>query len=153
MSDYISENAVPEIVDHLNQVLADSFVLYFKTHSYHWNVVGPDFKPLHDLFGEQYTELWTALDDIAERIRSLDAMAPNSMAEILETASVSESQGAGDANAMIQDLISTQQKLCAVLSAAASVADDAGDISTADLMTQRLNVHEKSIWMLKSTIA
>ncbi len=153
MAEYISQNAVPEIVDHLQQVLADSFVVYFKIHSYHWNVVGPDFKPLHDLFGEQYTELWTAIDDIAERIRSLGSVAPNAMAEIIARSDLDEAANAPDAKTMVQELAQDQQKLCAALAKVVAVADEAGDVSTADLMTQRLNVHEKNVWMLNSTLA
>ena len=153
MSDYISQNAVPEIVEHLQQVLADSFVVYFKIHSYHWNVVGPDFKPLHDLFGVQYTELWTAIDDIAERIRSLGSGAANSMAEMIAQSNVDEATTTPDAKTMVKELAQDQQKLCASLAKAVAVADAAGDVSTADLMTQRLNIHEKNVWMLQATLA
>ena len=105
------------------------------------------------MFGEQYTELWTAIDDIAERIRSLGSIAPNAMAEIIARSDLDEAANAPDAKTMVQELAQDQQKLCAALAKAVAVADEAGDVSTADLMTQRLNVHEKNVWMLNSTLA
>lgn len=146
-------NANPAVIDALNHVLADSFVVYFKTHSYHWNVVGRDFKPLHDMFQEQYEELWTAIDDIAERIRILGAPAPCSMAALLQLTDLKEATDAPDAMTMVKDLAAAHTDLAKHIRQAIEVADDADDEGTEDMLIARLQVHEKTAWMLASTAA
>jgi len=138
------------IVDGLTGILADSFVLYYKTHADHWNVEGPHFKDLHDLFMEQYTELWNALDEISERIRALDSFAPVSMKDLIKHASLSEAGQNRDAMQMVRDLADDHEALSQSLAKVITLADGAGDQATADLLTQRLGVHEKAAWMLRS---
>ena len=141
-----------DIVEGLSGVLSDSFVLYYKTHASHWNVEGPQFKSLHDLFMEQYTEIWTALDLIAERIRALDAYAPVSMKELVKSDSLAETGHNRDAMQIVRDLADDNETLSSSLSKVIQVATDAGDQATADLLTERLGVHEKAAWMLRSIL-
>lgn len=140
------------IVSALNKVLADTFLLYYKTHSFHWNVEGQRFKSLHELFGEQYTELWEATDEIAERIRSLDSFAPNSWSEMVKNGSLSEVGQTPDAQDMIAQLVSDHDDIVSqTLYPALQAAESAGDQVTVDMMVARISVHEKTAWMLKST--
>lgn len=141
-----------DIAEGLSGILSDSFVLYYKTHASHWNVEGPHFKSLHDLFMAQYTELWTALDEIAERIRALDAYAPISMKELIKGADLHETGQNRDAMQMVRDLADDHETISSSLSKVIDLADDAGDQATADLLTQRLGVHEKAAWMLRSIL-
>ena len=136
----------------LSRILADSFLLYMKTHNYHWNVKGPLFQPLHILFGEQYTELWNALDDIAERIRALGHPAPGTLGEYLRLGSLKEIEGELGAEQMIHDLLAGSEALSRLCRDVLVVADNAGDDPTVDLLTQRMQVHEKNAWMLRSMI-
>ncbi|MGD8575314.1 MAG: Dps family protein [Gammaproteobacteria bacterium] len=138
------------VVDGLSTLLASSYTLYLKTHNYHWNVTGPMFTTLHTLFETQYTELATAVDEIAERIRALDAPAPGSYSAFAKLSVVDEETRHPDAKAMIQNLASDQQ---AVVNAARRVIEAAGeakDQASADLGTRRVEVHEKNAWMLRS---
>lgn len=139
------------IVAGLNKVLADSFVLYFKTHSFHWNVVGPDFKPLHDFFGQLYTELWNAIDEIAERLRIMGERAPETLKDILAAASMKETGQLPDAEGMIEILAADNRALAETMKGVLKKAMDAGDDVTADLLIQRITVHEKAAWMLESS--
>jgi len=139
-----------QLTDGLTKVLADTFVLYFKTHSFHWNVEGPHFKALHDLFGEQYTELWEATDEIAERIRALGDYAPNSWEAMFKNASLQETGQTPDYKAMIEMLANDNSTIAQSMKPVMDAAQDAGDEVTADLMIQRMTVHEKAAWMLRS---
>jgi len=148
----IDKKKIKSVVEALDGILSDSFVLYYKTHASHWNVEGPQFKQLHDLFMEQYVEIWNALDGIAERIRALDSYAPLSMKELLKAASLAESGQNRDASQMIRDLAEDNEHLATSLSRTIGLADEANDQATADLLTQRLGVHEKAAWMLRSLL-
>jgi len=133
-------------------VLADSTVLYAKTHGFHWNVTGPMFNTLHLMFMDQYTELWTALDAIAERIRALGHIAPFGAATYSGLSSIPESQGVPSAMAMVRELVEGHEAVARTIRGAFAVADAAGDQPSADLLTQRLQVHEKTAWMLRSLL-
>lgn len=139
-----------ETIDGLRKVLANTFVLYFKTHSYHWNVEGPHFKALHDLFMEQYNELWLATDEIAERMRTLGAYAPNSWAEMFSFADLQETGQTPDAMAMVEMLANDNLAITKSMKSTLDAAQSNSDEVTADLMIQRISVHEKAAWMLKS---
>jgi len=141
-----------QIADGLGRVLADSTVLYAKTHGFHWNVTGAMFNTLHLMFMEQYTELWTALDEIAERIRALGHMAPFGAATYNGLSSIPESQGVPAAMAMVRELVEGHEAVARTIRSVFAVADAAGDQPTADLLTQRLQIHEKTAWMLRSLL-
>ena len=144
-----------EIADGLSRALADSFTLYLKTHNFHWNVTGPMFNTLHTMFEAQYTEQWTALDEIAERIRALGFNAPGSYAEYQRLASIKEEPGlaeAADWRGMVSQLVGGNEAVCRTARKVLKTADDAGDDPTVDLMTQRLQTHEKYAWMLRSLL-
>ncbi|MEB3157338.1 MAG: Dps family protein [Cyanobacteriota bacterium] len=140
------------IAEGLGRVLADSTVLYSKTHGFHWNVTGPMFNTLHLMFMEQYTELWTALDEIAERIRSLGFPAPYGGSAIAALTSIPETEGQPAALAMVRELVSGHEAVARTIRAVFVVAAEANDQPTADLLTQRLQVHEKTAWMLRSLL-
>ncbi|MEZ5499663.1 MAG: Dps family protein [Steroidobacteraceae bacterium] len=148
----ISEKDRAKVVDALSRTLADSYLLYLKTHNFHWNVTGPMFQTLHVMFMDQYTELWNALDPIAERIRALGAPAPGSYRRFAELGSIREEEGTPPAKQMIQQLVDGQEALCRTARAAIIAAEEARDQPSADLMTQRLEVHEKNAWMLRSLL-
>lgn len=139
-----------EVIKGLNAVLADTFIIYFKTHSFHWNVEGPHFKALHDLFMEQYTELWTATDEIAERIRTLGEYGPNSWEAMVKTASLQEMGQTPDAMSMVEILANDNLSITQAIKPVLNAAQEDGDEVTADLMIQRISIHEKAAWMLKS---
>ena len=141
------------IADELAKVLADTYTLYLKTHNYHWNVTGPMFNTLHLMFETQYTELWTAVDLVAERMRSLGEFAPGSYAQFAELTSIAEADGVPSADDMVRDLVKGHEAVARTARAAFAVADEANDQPTADLLTQRLEVHEKTAWMLRSMAA
>ena len=140
------------IAEGLGRVLADSTVLYAKTHGFHWNVTGPMFNTLHLMFMEQYTELWTALDAIAERIRALGCPAPFGGASYDQLASIPEAQGVPAALAMVRELVLGHEAVARTIRSVFATADGAGDQPTADLLTQRLQIHEKTAWMLRSLL-
>ncbi|MEQ8652326.1 MAG: Dps family protein [Kiloniellales bacterium] len=146
----IGDNARKEICDGLAGVLADSYLLYMKTHGYHWNVKGPHFQHLHALFQEQYNEIWAAVDDIAERIRALGHDAPGSYAAIAKLASVEEREDVPNASDMLQDLIKGNEAVLKTIRAAMPSMEEGGDEASFDLMVQRLTAHEKAAWMLRS---
>ncbi|NND60368.1 MAG: DNA starvation/stationary phase protection protein [Gammaproteobacteria bacterium] len=139
-----------QLVKALSVLLADSYTVYLKTHNYHWNVTGPMFTTLHTLFETQYTELALAVDEIAERIRTLDAPAPGSYTAFMELASVREESGSPSAKEMIENLVADQNTISDNARALIEVAEAAGDSASADLGTRRLDVHEKNAWMLRS---
>ena len=140
------------IAEALSKFLSDSFCLYVKTHNYHWNVTGPMFQTLHSMFMDQYTELWNALDEIAERIRSLGYPALGTMKEFIELSDVKEKAGVPSAPEMIVDVIEASQIVTKSARKVLALADKANDQPTCDLMTQWLQVHEKSAWMLRSLL-
>jgi len=148
----IAEKDRKKIVTGLSKMLADSYILYLKTHNFHWNVTGPQFNSLHVMFMDQYTELWNALDPIAERIRSLGYPAPGSYKKFAELSSIKEEEGSPAATEMIKQLIAGQEAVTRTARAAFKIADAADDQPTADLLTQRMEIHEKNAWMLRSLL-
>ena len=141
-----------EIADGLSRLLADSYTLYLKTHNFHWNVTGPMFSTLHTLFEQHYTELATAVDEVAERIRALGVKAPGSYKQFSALSTIEEETGAPSAEQMIQQLVKGQE---AVVKTARSIfpkVEEANDEPTADLLTQRMQIHEKNAWMLRSLL-
>jgi starvation-inducible DNA-binding protein len=141
------------VADTLSNVLADTFVLYLKTHNFHWNVTGPMFRTLHQMFEEQYNELWLAVDAIAERIRSLGFIAPGSYGEFSKLTYLNEAPAATNASEMIAELLRDHETAARTARSALAVARTAVDAPTEDLLTQRLAVHEKAAWMLRSLLA
>ena len=140
------------VVQGLSRLLADSYVLYLKTHGFHWNVEGPMFQTLHQMFMEQYTEIWNAVDLIAERIRALGEYAPGTYREYARLTRIKETEGVPRAEEMVKMLIEGQEAVVRTAREALSVADEANDQPTLDLLTQRLQVHEKNAWMLRSLL-
>lgn len=136
----------------LSRVLADTYTLYLKTHNFHWNVSGPMFRSLHLMFEEQYTELSTAVDLIAERIRALDHFAPGSYSEFAKLTSIEEAQGVPPAEQMIEQLVAGHEAVCRTARALFPAIEACSDEATADLLTQRLQLHEKTAWMLRSLL-
>ena len=149
----ISNENREQIAAGLSNLLADSYTLYLKTHNFHWNVEGPQFNTLHLMFEQQYTELAQAVDEIAERIRALGVKAPGSYSEFAKLTSIDEAQGAESAEEMIRQLALGQEAVVRTARAAFPAADDANDEPTADLLTQRMQIHEKNAWMLRSMLA
>jgi starvation-inducible DNA-binding protein len=148
----INDKDRAKIADALSRMLADSYILYLKTHNFHWNVTGPMFQTLHVMFMQQYTELWNALDLIAERIRSLGHPAPGSYKRYVELSSIDEEDGVPSAQDMIRQLVAGQEAVARTARAAFKIADAADDQPTADLLTQRMEIHEKNAWMLRSLL-
>jgi starvation-inducible DNA-binding protein len=140
------------IAQGLSRLLADTYVLYLKTHNFHWNVEGPMFQTLHQMFMEQYTEAWNAIDPIAERIRSLGEYAPGTYREYLQLARVTETDGVPAAEQMVRLLIEGQEAVVRTARELLPLADEANDEPTLDLLTQRMQVHEKNAWMLRSLL-
>jgi starvation-inducible DNA-binding protein len=139
-----------KIVESLSTVLADAFMVYLKTHNFHWNVTGPMFSTLHVMFEEQYTEQWNALDEIAERIRALGHFAPATSRRYVELSNISEEPDVLSAKDMIRQLVEGNEVLVRTMREAVKVADDLDDFPTADMLTTRMEVHEKNAWMLRS---
>jgi starvation-inducible DNA-binding protein len=139
-----------KIVDALRQVVADTYALIGQTHICHWNVRGPSFFSLHIAFEEQYTELFAAVDEIAERIRAKGALAPGGLSNLAEIAGINEIAENASAKEMVEHLVSANSKLLTDLKTARDFAGDDGDSETEDLMIARIQVHEKTLWMLKS---
>jgi starvation-inducible DNA-binding protein len=152
----ISDAQRKNVADGLAHFLADAYTLYLKTHNYHWNVTGPMFNTLHTMFETQYTEQWTALDEIAERIRALGHKAPGSYEEFVQLSSINEEKGATadgpEWQHMVRQLVLGNEAVCRTARGVLKQADEAGDDPTVDLMTQRLQVHEKTAWMLRSLL-
>jgi len=140
------------IADGLSRVLADSYGLYLKTHNFHWNVTGPMFQTLHTMFMEQYTEQWNALDPIAERIRALGHPAPGSYRQFARLSSIPEEEGVPKAEDMVRQLVEAQETVARTAREVFPLIERAGDQPSADLLTQRLQVHEKNAWMLRSLL-
>ncbi|WP_225763089.1 Dps family protein [Stenotrophomonas sp. Marseille-Q4652] len=151
----INDKDRKEIADGLSRFLADAFTLYLKTHNFHWNVTGSMFNSLHNMFMDQYTEQWNALDDVAERIRALGYNAPGSYNEFIELTSIPEEPGLTDSadwREMVRQLVAGNEAVCRTARKVLKVADDAGDDPSVDLLTQRLQTHEKYAWMLRSLL-
>ena len=148
----IPEAQRKQIAEGLGRVLADSTVLYAKTHGFHWNVTGPMFNTLHLMFMEQYTELWNALDEIAERIRALGHPAPYGAATYTHLSSIPETDGVPAALDMVRELVNGHEAVARTIRGVFTTADEANDQPTADLLTQRLQIHEKTAWMLRSLL-
>ena len=141
-----------EIAKGLSRVLADSYTLYLKTHNFHWNVSGPMFNSLHVMFMEQYTELWNSIDDIAERIRALDEPAPGSYTEFARLSSIKEAVGVPSAKDMIQQLLEGHEAVARTARSVIPASESGGDEATVDLLVGRIQVHEKTAWMLRSLL-
>jgi starvation-inducible DNA-binding protein len=152
MNTGISAKDREAIAKGLSRLLADTYVLYLKTHNFHWNVEGPMFNTLHLMFMEQYTELWNALDAVAERIRSLGYPAPGTYGEFARLTSIEETDGVPEALDMVRLLVAGHEAVARTARATFPAAEKGGDESTADLLTQRLQVHEKTAWMLRSLL-
>jgi starvation-inducible DNA-binding protein len=148
----IEQNARKEIAEGLSRLLADTYTLYLKTHNFHWNVTGPMFQTLHLMFETQYNELALAVDQIAERIRALGFPAPGTYSEFAQLSSIQEAPGVPKAEDMIRLLVEGQEAVARTARSIFPIADRVNDEPTADLLTQRLQVHEKTAWMLRSLL-
>lgn len=142
-----------EIASALSRLLADSYTLYLKTHNFHWNVTGPMFQTLHLMFEQQYTELALAVDLIAERIRALGVLAPGTYRDFSRLTSIQEEAEVPRAEEMIRSLLQGQEAVIRTARSAFTVADKASDQPTMDLLTQRMQIHEKTAWMLRSLLS
>jgi len=149
----IAEKDRKKIADGLSRLLADTYTLYLKTHNFHWNVEGPMFNTLHLMFEQQYTELALAVDLIAERIRALGVPAPGSYSAYAKLATVKEANGVPSAEEMIRELARDQETVVRTARSVFPMAEKANDEPTADLLTQRMQVHEKTAWMLRAMTA
>ena len=148
----IPTNQRLEIAEGLGRLLADSYVLYLKTHGFHWNVTGPMFTSLHTMFMEQYTELWTALDEIAERIRALGQLAPMGGRRYAELSSIEECSESPEALAMVAELVRGHEAVARTARGVLPLAEAAGDGPTVALLNARLQIHEKTAWMLRALL-
>ena len=150
--DGINEKDRIKVANSLAKLLADSYSLYLKTHNFHWNVTGPMFNTLHLMFEAHYTELALAVDSIAERIRALGFIAPATYSEFAKLTSIKEHQGDVEATKMIKYLIEAHEIVIKTARVVLPLAEKANDQVTIDLLTQRLQVHEKTVWMLRSLV-
>ena len=148
----MSDSDRAKIAEGLSALLADSYTLYMMAHNFHWNVTGPRFNDLHNMFMGQYTEQWNALDVIAERIRALGFPAPGTYKEFVKLASIKEVEGVPKANDMIRHLVTAQEATARTARKLFPVVDAANDQPTADVLTQRIDIHEKTAWMLRSLL-
>lgn len=141
-----------EIAEGLSHLLADTYTLYLKTHNFHWNVTGPMFNTLHQMFETQYNELWAAVDSIAERIRALGVFAPGSYRQFAELSTIPEVEGVPSAEDMLRQLVMGQEAVVRTARKIFPIAEAAKDEPTVDLLTQRMQMHEKTAWMLRSML-
>jgi len=148
----IKEQDRKNIAQGLSHLLADTYTLYLKTHYFHWNVTGPMFNTLHLMFETQYNELALAVDLVAERIRALDVYAPGTYRDFARLTSIKETESVPKAQDMIAELVAGHEAVCRTARSVFPSADSASDEATADLLTQRLQVHEKTAWMLRSLL-
>ncbi|MBE7439583.1 MAG: DNA starvation/stationary phase protection protein [Spirochaetales bacterium] len=148
----IPETDRQKIAEGLSRLLADSYSLYLKTHNFHWNVTGPMFQTLHVMFMEQYTELWNAIDGIAERIRALGYPAPGTYTEFAKLTAIKEPQGVPAAREMIQQLVEGQEIVARTARSILPLVDAVQDEVTAGILAARMEVHEKTAWMLRSLL-
>ncbi|TVQ71988.1 MAG: DNA starvation/stationary phase protection protein [Balneolaceae bacterium] len=146
----ITDEQRSEISEALGHLLADSYMLYLKTHNYHWNVTGMNFQSLHAMFEEQYTELAQAIDDIAEQIRSLGHFAPGSFKEYSKMSTITEEEGLPDDRTMVKKLQEANEAVIRTARKALPACEEAGDEATLDLVTERIRTHSKVAWMLRS---
>lgn len=135
----------------VTKLMANTYTLYLKTHGYHWNVEGPHFQQLHIQFMEQYTEMWTAVDELAERVRALGLYAPRSYAAMSEVSDIKEETGSPDWKTMVQTLAQDHEQLAKIARDVLRIAEDANDDATADVVSPRVTLHEKTAWMLRAT--
>jgi starvation-inducible DNA-binding protein len=149
----ISEKDRKAIAEGLSRVLADTYTLYLKTHNFHWNVTGPQFNTLHAMFMQEYTELWNAVDLIAERIRALGHFAPGSYAQFSKLTSIKEAEKVPNAKEMLKQLVAGHEAVARTARTVFPTAEAANDQPSINLLTQRLDVHEKTAWMLRSMLA
>lgn len=149
---YLTEENREQVAKALSKVVAETYGVYLKTHGAHWNVEGPYFQSLHILFEGQYTELWNAIDIIAERVRTLGAYVPASYGQFAKLSGIKETETHLDALGMVKDLLDSHQILIKTLAEALRIAQQAGDESSAGLITGRLEAHEKQAWMLRATL-
>jgi starvation-inducible DNA-binding protein len=149
----LTDQAKKECAEALSKVLSDTFVLYLKTHNFHWNVVGPQFLAIHGMLEEQYRDLWNSIDDIAERIRALGTLAPGTTTKLTEMSEIRENEKVPAAQDMLRELVADNETVARTMRASLSTAQAAGDEATAGLLTDRLTYHEKQIWMMKSLLA
>ncbi|MCR9072165.1 MAG: DNA starvation/stationary phase protection protein [Alphaproteobacteria bacterium] len=145
----MSTNSTP-VIAALEQALADTYALALKTQNYHWNVEGPNFFGLHNLFEEQYTDAHTAVDELAERIRALGAPAPGGFQVFMDTTKIADAKQNTDATTMIDDLAASHETMGETLRDGVAAAEEARDPATADMLTARLTIHDKHAWMLRS---
>lgn len=151
MNKKIGSNAATQIAEGLKKALATSYALYLKTQNYHWNVEGEHFNALHAMFEEQYTDLAAAVDELAERIRALDFYAPGGLSAFAELSAIKDApEKPAKATDMVKDLVKSHGQLIEVLNEVLETAQDGNDEVTTDLMIERLTIHEKTVWMLKS---
>lgn len=147
----LAENARNAVAEALNATLADTYSLYMKTHAYHWNVTGPQFHTLHVMFEEQYREMWAALDEIAERVRALGVFAPTSGKQFADLSAIDNADTKPpSAGEMVKRLLADHETLIKRAREGLSTAEEAGDAASADLLTVRIQTHEKTAWMLRS---
>lgn len=148
----IPKESRKRIAEGLSRLLADSYSLYLKTHNFHWNVTGPQFNSLHQMFMEQYTEIWNAIDDIAERIRALGFFAPGTYSEFSKLTSIKEAKGVPKATKMVQELIDGHEAVARTAREVFPACEEGHDEASLDLLTTRIQIHEKTAWMLRSTL-
>lgn len=148
----IPEDKRNAIANGLKKLLADTYTLYLKTHGYHWNVTGQMFNSLHIMFMEQYTELWNSIDIIAERIRSLGSFAPSGYAAFSKLTGIKEDADVPKASDMLRNLVEAHETVIRTAREVLPLADDGHDEATVDLLTQRLDIHEKTAWMLRANL-
>jgi len=148
----IDEKSRKQVADGLSRLLADTYTLYLMTHNFHWNVTGPMFQTLHLMFETQYNELWLATDTVAERIRALGFTAPATYSEFAKRTSIAEPNGIPEATAMVRQLVEGHETVIRTAREILSEAEKANDQVTVDLLTQRLQTHEKTAWMLRSLL-
>lgn len=148
--EYLQSNSKSQVVGALEKVIANTYTLYFKTHAYHWNVEGPQFKALHEMFEEQYTDMWTALDELAERLRALGAYAPMTSEALAKGSTIKSADIQSDGIKMADELAKDNTTMAKVLMEAISITEEAGDEVTTDMFIGRAALHEKYAWMLRS---
>jgi starvation-inducible DNA-binding protein len=148
----LSEQHRKQLSEGLQVVLADSYTLLGKTHGFHWNVVGPQFHSLHEMFEEHYQDLQGAVDEIAERIRALGFLAPGSLSQFLKLTNIEDEHAAPSAPEMISQLVQDNETVVRACRAVVQTCHEAGDTVTEDLMNQRMNAHEKAAWMLRASL-
>lgn len=148
----MSQEGKKACAEALAKVLGDTYVLYLKTHAFHWNVEGRSFRTLHEMFEEQYRDLWESTDEIAERIRALGEYAPGSYAKFQSLASIKDNEGVPSSDEMLRELISDNEATVRTIRSAIATAEEHGDEASIDLLTGRLSTLEKQIWMMKSIL-